>query len=100
MVLWMMIIMTVTVTAIFEFYLFVSAAQAGSYFRLHFTSCTRGAASGRIIRMIIMISIMMMMMILIMMMRMIRIMMMSILVMIEVTITYSFFSVPVPRTPG
>ena len=98
MVLWMMIIMTVTVTAIFEFYLFVSAAQAGSYFRLHFTSCTRGAANGRIIRMIIMIS--MMMMILIMMMRMIRIMMMSILVMIEVTITDSFFSVPMPRTPG
>ena len=88
MVLWMMIIMTVTVTvtvtAIFEFYLFVSAAQAGSYFRLHFTSCTRGAANGRIIRMIIM---MMMIQILI-------------LVMIKVTITDSFFSVPMPRTPG
>ena len=98
MILWMMIIMTVT--AIFEFYLLVSAAQAGSYFRLHFTSCTRGAANGRIIRMIIMISMMMMMLMMIMMMRMIRIMMMSILVMIEVTITYSFFSVPMPRSPG
>ena len=96
----MMIIMTVTVTAIFEFYLFVSAAQAGSYFRLHFTSCTRGAANGRIIRMIIMISMMMMILIMMMRMRMILIMMMSILVMIEVTITDSFFSVPMPRTPG